>query len=169
MEAIMFYPLAVLILLSAIGVVILPNPIHGALCLIVTLVSVAAMFGLLSASFLAVAQVIVYAGAIVVLVLFVLMLLNIKEENPEGSLLIKSLAALISAVILCSALIPLAGHVWNDESAQITDTFGSVQEIGQQLFSTYVFPFEAASILIMAAMVGAVMLATSKKIKLEER
>lgn len=156
---ILFFLLALLLIASAIGVVAIRNPIFSALSLVFHLLVVAVVFASLSAHFLAAVQVIVYAGAIVVLVLFVLMLLNIQDEVKQR---------LSVPLLVFSGVFGLAFMYWFARLAR--DAFsvfpepkvgieGGVREIGLLLYSNYVFPFEAASVLIMAAIVGAVMLA----------
>lgn len=157
-----FFVMAVIIILSAIGVVASRNPIHSALFLVANLLTVAGIFAALDAHFLATVQIIVYAGAIVVLVLFVLMLLNLKVEQTKKIGITTVLTASLTGVLfLAIALPPLneAFKVFPEPSAAVT---GSVSNIGKVLYTTYAFPFEAASMLLMAAIVGAVMLAKRK-------
>lgn len=177
---------AVLLLASASGVVGFHNPIRSGLCLIVNLLTVAAMFASLGAHFLAATQIIVYAGAIVVLVVFVLMLLNVKDEGFSRRDRRVTLAGLVVSLLLLGLIVPtikglgeyfakpdvaeLAYGVASDgaekgavkakaETAKSAAKEGTVKELGRAVFTRYVFPFEAASVLIMAALVGAVMLA----------
>lgn len=160
MDTLLFWILAGIILVSGLGVVVARNPIHSALALIVNLLTVAAIFAQLGAHFLAAAQIIVYAGAIMVLVLFVLMLLNIKVESPKKSSFISVGLAIVAGIggfaMLAPSLQRTFAGVYVDGGQQVE---GTVKAIGLVLFSRYVFPFEIASILIMAAIVGAVMLA----------
>lgn len=152
--------MAALIVASGLWVVLARNPIHSALGLVLNLLTVAGIFAQLGAHFLAAAQIIVYAGAIMVLVLFVLMLLNLKVENPkkQSSVLI-GLAAL-SGLGAAWMLVPMLQHsfagAYVDAGVPVE---GTVKAVGLVLFSRYIFPFEIASVLIMAAIVGAVMLA----------
>ena len=155
---------ALLLVLSAIGVVAMKNPVHNALCLLVNLLGVAAVYAMLEAHFLAVVQIIVYAGAVVVLVLFVIMLLNLKDEGRQkfGALyvLFGSLA-LIGFLALALPLFRDAGLVFQTPEHL---TAGTTRELGSVLFGRYVFAFEMAGVLLLAATVGAVMVAR-KKIK----
>ena len=167
---------AVLLLASASGVVGFHNPIRSGLCLIVNLLTVAAMFASLGAHFLAATQIIVYAGAIVVLVIFVLMLLNVKDEGFSRRDRRVTLAGLIVSLLLLALIVPtvkeLGGFFAEPAEISLADGVvakgaanegaaveGTVKELGRAVFTRYVFPFEAASVLIMAALVGAVMLA----------
>lgn len=154
-----FYIMAAMVVVSALAVVAMRNPLHSALCLVVNLLTVAALFASLDAHFLATVQIIVYAGAIVVLVLFVLMLLNLKVERPKrmGTPLI--VGATLCGLIFLAVLMPLLNDAFKVFPEPSRGVEGTVSNVGKVLYNTYVFPFEAASILIMAALVGAVMLA----------
>jgi NADH-quinone oxidoreductase subunit J len=132
------------------------------------LLSVALLFLLLGAQFIAVLQVIVYAGAIVVLFLFVVMLLNVKKEV---AVLHSSLAHRLAAVVLVGVLlvqtlmIAAASMVWVTKEAWMTQpsvNFGTVQAVGRELFARYLFQFEVASVLLLAAIVGAVAIVKKK-------
>ncbi len=154
-----FYIMAALLVASGLGVVSMRNPMHSALCLVVNLLTVAALFASLEAHFLATVQIIVYAGAIVVLVLFVLMLLNIKIEQPKRMGLPLVLGASACGGAFLALLIPLLNDAFKVFPEPSRAVEGTVRNFGKILYNTYLFPFEAASILIMAAIVGAVMLA----------
>jgi NADH-quinone oxidoreductase subunit J len=161
---ILFYILAISMIVSALAVVFNRNPLFGALCLILNMIGIACMFAMLQAHFLAVTQMIVYAGAVMVLVLFVLMLLNVKVEQIKlGTLILGSVSALGCVVFLyfmlpyiANAFKPLTDKINGTQIVAVAE--GTVASIGQLLFSKYVFTFEVASLLIMAALVGAVML-----------
>jgi NADH-quinone oxidoreductase subunit J len=161
LDAILFYVFAAVSVLSALVVVGQRNPTYSAFALIATMVSLSAIFGLLGSPFIAVLQLVVYAGAIMVLFVFVLMLLNVKEEQrvPAGSGAFRwtalGLGALLAAqVIVVLVRAPREGPAW-------AATFdASARKVAQVLFSAqYVYAFEATSVLIVAALVGAVVLA----------
>jgi NADH-quinone oxidoreductase subunit J len=157
-----FFILAAIIVCSALGVVASRNPIHSALNLVANLLSVAAIFAMLDAHFLATVQIIVYAGAIVVLVLFVLMLLNLKVEVPTTKTTVLGGVALVTGVIFLAVAVPVIAAVFEafpQVAAPAAGSEGSVYNVGKLLYTRYVFTFEAASVLIMAAIAGAVMLA----------
>ncbi|RMG40679.1 MAG: NADH-quinone oxidoreductase subunit J [Candidatus Dadabacteria bacterium] len=156
MDTFAFLVLATVITLSGIGVIAMRNPIHSALCLILNLACVAGIFALLGADFLAAAQIIVYAGAIMVLVLFVLMLLNLKVEkkNLLGYIYL-AFGGLVSVVFI----LMFSYLVRVEPLNQLADNVrGSVAAMGKILYTDAIFPFEAASVLILAAITGAVML-----------
>lgn len=155
----LFFLVAAVLLISAVGVISARNPIHSALFLVGNLMSVAVMFVMLNAHFLAAVQVIVYAGAIMVLVLFVLMLLNLKvEKQPSIGKLLLTLATL-GGLAFVWMMVPLLQRSFSAIPQSTANVEGSVREVGKLLYTQYVFPFEIASLLIMAAVVGAVMLA----------
>ena len=154
----MFWIFAVLLTLSACGVVLFRNPIHSALSLIFNMITIAALFASLNAHFLAAVQIIVYAGAVMVLVIFVLMLLNAKEEDSKDhSPLLVGLATLvvIMLVVMFAPRLFSAFLVLPDGTSAFA---GTMKDIGLLLYTRYVLPFEAASVLIMVAVAGAVML-----------
>ncbi len=152
-----------IIFASACGVVLMRNPIHSALCLIVNLVAVAGIFAQLEAHFLAMVQIIVYAGAIMVLVVFVIMLLNAKQEEGSYSTWLIGLLAVVSGFIFVDMVGPLLSEGFPQSASATDPTVGTVEAIGRVLYTKYLFPFEAASILIMVGVVGALMLAKTDK------
>jgi len=163
MESIVFIVLSILAVASAL-VVILPvfrNAIVSALALALNLVCVAGFFFLLDAQFIGFLQVIVYAGAIMVLILFVLMLLNIHDERhlgPSGffqRFLGPLLAVGFAAIIVSAALLPATGTSFDAAEEE----FGTVNALGMDLFTRFFYPFEAISLLLVVAMIGAVLLA----------
>ena len=160
----LFYFLSFLAVLSALMVVFSKNPVYSVLYLIITFFTIAGHYVLLNAQFLAVVHVIVYAGAIMVLFLYVIMLLNLnKETEPHKSTILK-VAATICAGLL---LVVLVGSLKGTEKLVIpqgtaTD-IGLVENLGKVMFNDFLLPFEITSILLLAAMVGAVMLGKSEK------
>ena len=162
MDAILFYAFAALAVVSALVVIGQKNPMYSALALIVTLCSVAVIFALLGSPFIAVLQVIVYAGAIMVLFLFVLMLLNVKREDaeesarPQGNRVLQLAALALVALMGVQAAVVLL----HAEPGNATSFDASTRAMATVLFSPrYLYVFEATSILILAALVGAVVLA----------
>lgn len=160
MEQIAFYVLSVLAVASAIVVVVHRNPVVSAVALAFHLVSIAGFFLLLSAQFLAFLQVIVYAGAIMVLILFVIMLLNLREEvqpHPSGTFQrwLAPLGALAFALLVGRAMVAGVPGAFG----AVPEGYGSAAAVGRELFLRFYYPFEAISLLLVAAMVGAVLLA----------
>ena len=160
MHLILFLIFAGFCLGGAINLLLQTHPINSALSLIVVMTSLAVLYLLLGAEFLAAAQVIVYAGAVMVLFIFVIMLLNAGAESRKGrSLMVQTLG-----VPLAIALLGLLAFFVQRMYPKGTVHFGgfqggSAQAIGRALFTTYLLPFEITSILILIAIVGAIVLA----------
>lgn len=155
-----FYFLSFLTILSAVMVVVSRNPIHSVLYLILTFFTLSGHYILLNAQFLAAVNIIVYAGAIMVLFLFVIMFLNMKQDLEETkSNLTKVAAAIVGGtvfVILFGAYRKSVIPAFNPD--QFDSQVGMIESLGNLLFRDYLLPFELASILLLVAMVGAVML-----------
>jgi len=166
LEYVVFFSAAVMILGGAIGVIIMKNPVHAALGLVLTLFGVAVQFVAQQAHFLAAVQVIVYAGAIVVLFLFVIMLIG-SDTRLLGARGRSRHIATIIAVIAGVAFIATVAYVSMAGALATLDGpvpgQGSVQVIGEALFTQYLLPFELASVLLLVAMIGAVVLARKPK------
>lgn len=160
----LFYFLSFVAVLSAIMVVFSKNPIYSVLYLIITFFAIAGHYVLLSAQFLAAVHVIVYAGAIMVLFLYVIMLLNLNTESePQKSNYLKFAAAICAGLLLVVLVGSLKGTELIEQSAAPSTDIGSVKNLGKVLFTDFLLPFEIASVLLLAAMVGAVMLGKSEK------
>ena len=166
LETILFYTLGMIFVGSALMVITRRNPVIAALYLILNFFCLAGLYLTLHAQFIAVIQVLVYAGAIMVLFLFVIMLLNLGDEQrlAEKISFRKILAAGLGVGLLLE-LLYIVGFIdvpmpEGDFSKGVD--IGTVEYIGKELFTTYLFPFEVTSILLLAAMVGAVVLAKKK-------
>jgi NADH-quinone oxidoreductase subunit J len=162
----MFYFLSFVAVLSALMVVFSRNPVYSVLYLIITFFAIAGHYILMQAEFLAVVHVIVYAGAIMVLFLYVIMLLNLnKESEPHKSNILKFAAAICSGLLLVVLVGSLRGTelLTHSETGEVSSTMGGVKNLGKVLFTDFLFPFEIASVLLLAAMVGVVMLAKAEK------
>lgn len=160
-----FLVLAIISIAGGVGMISFAQPIYSALSLIVTVISLAGIFALLSASFMFMVQIIVYAGAIITLLLFIIMFLNIKSQNlPKEPNKIKTI--IVGAILLIpfNVLILRAFSKLEDKSMQILDDgFGSVKVFGVELFENWLVPFELISLLLLAALVGAVVFARKDK------
>jgi len=161
MDVILFLIFAVIAVVCAINVVVQTHPISSAISLVGVMGSLAVLYLLLGAEFIAAAQVIVYAGAIMVLLVFVIMLLHAGAESKRGRSL---MAQLLGAPLLVALLGLLAYFVQRlyPRSASVHFggfTHGTPLDIGRALFTTYLLPFEVTSILILIAIVGAIVLA----------
>jgi len=165
-EAFAFYTLSVLILGLAVAVITTPNTVHSVVFLVLNFLCVAVLYVFLQAEFLAVIQVLVYAGGIVVLYLFVVMLVNLgrsPEEHQDPRRL-----GLIGLGLSGAVLLELAGIIaysyTREQSppvaaAQASPVQGNIEELGWLLYTDYLIPFEVASVLLLVAMVGAIVLA----------
>jgi NADH-quinone oxidoreductase subunit J len=162
-QNIIFVILSALTLMCALGVVLSKNPIHSGLLLVLTMFSISGHYLLLHAQFVAIVNIIVYAGAVMVLLLFVLMLLNLNKDNePQKSIMVKIIGTLSAGGIMIS-LVAVSKIFLVQKSMQgrpIAEDFGYVKSLGALLFTDYILPFELASILFLAAIVGAVFLGT---------
>ncbi len=168
-ESVLFYLFSLLAVVAGASVILQRSTIASALSLVVCFFALAADYVMLDAHFVAVVQVLVYAGAIMVLFIFVIMLLNIREPgaNPVGTLSNRGIFGLIAAAVLGVALIAgLDGLVHTPVTAinvGLTGTqpaYGTIAAIGEELFrGNYLLPFEAVSLLLTVGMVGAVVLA----------
>jgi NADH-quinone oxidoreductase subunit J len=167
--AFIFFVFGALTLVGAFGVVLARNPVHSALSLVVTLVSVAVLFIQQDAHLLAAVQVVVYAGAIVVLFLFVIMLLGVDHPDTlRDPLKGQRVAAIVLGLILLAEVIFLAGHQWaTGAKAPAADSIrggppglgDNVERVARSLFTTFLWPFEITAALLVLAVIGAVVLA----------
>lgn len=162
-----FFVFAALAVVGAVGVLACRNPLHSALCMVATMVSLAAIYLLHHAEFIAFVQVMVYAGAVMMLVVYVIMLLDVKHEEGAQARMTggKLFAVVLSGGLLLALLYPLAsrltGAAGGMTEAVLLKT-GSVEYLADQLFGPYLLPFEVASVLLTVGLVGAVALAKKK-------
>jgi NADH-quinone oxidoreductase subunit J len=164
MEPILFYLFAGLTLLCGFLVVANPfsrNPVTSAMFLVLTIVSLAGLFVLLHAFFLAAVQVLVYAGAVMVLFLFVIMLLDLKEEERRKVTRFGWAAGLVLAAALASIVIHATASPTVQTRLPTHLAEGDTRALGETLFTGYLLPFEIVSVLLLVAMVGVILL--SKK------
>jgi len=162
MREYIFYFLAAVSVLSALAVVFSKNPIHSVLYLVVCFFSIAGHYLLLNAQFLAVVHIIIYAGAIMVLFLFVIMLLNLNKESEPHKPIIVKFASVISGCLLGIVLIAAMANIDPVVGSHPSlHNVGNVEQLGRVLFKEYLLPFEISSVLFLSAMVGVVLI--SKK------
>ncbi len=159
-----FWFLSFLAIMCAFMVVFSRNPVHSVLYLVLTFFAIAGHYILLNAQFLAVVHIVVYAGAIMVLFLFVIMLLNLNQETePMKNYLLRGAAVLAFGTLLLTMVGALKGASLPAPQGGASD-IGLVERLGDVLFKDFLLPFEISSILLLAAMVGAIML-SKKEIK----
>jgi NADH-quinone oxidoreductase subunit J len=157
---VLFYLFGAVALVSALAMVLnVRNTVAAAMSLVITMTSLAVVYLLLEAYLVAVVQIMVYAGAIVVLFLFVVMLLNLRSDAfpAARSVLWKTMGTAASLAVLVAFVRFLPGRI--PAGAELPAGFGGYREVGRSLFTSYVLPFEVTSYLLLAAIVGAVVLA----------
>lgn len=162
MELAFFFYFALVIIVTSTLVVAFRNPIYSALSLLIMFFHVAGLYVTLHAEFLAAVQIIVYAGAILVLYLFVVMLLNMKQDDRYHRQW--PIAGLIGGLLLVEAFVLTVARyrvpaVATSEIESVVEQSGNTEAIAEVLYSTYLFPFEVASLILLVAMIGAILLA----------
>lgn len=162
MEVAIFILFALVALASAVVVVAHPNPVYSTISLVVTLISLAVFFVLLGAPFIAALQILIYTGAILVLFLFVIMLLNVSEEatHPESGRTVQRTLAVLGAVAFAAML---GIGVWNSfrgtRLGELDAELVSLRNLAEALFSEYLLPFEIVGLLLLVAVIAATVLA----------
>ncbi|MXW04157.1 MAG: NADH-quinone oxidoreductase subunit J [Gemmatimonadetes bacterium] len=161
MELYFFLFFAIVAVASSVAMILQRNPIYCVLLLIMVMISIAGLYLMLDAQFVAIIQIVVYAGAIMVLFLFVIMLLNLSREEGGVFRIQKPLAVLLAALLF----LPVAAMIMSYASGGTTppadgggNGFGEVEQIGTLLFTKYLLPVEIAAVLLLIAIVGAVVL-----------
>lgn len=167
-ELILFLVLSLVAIAAAIGMLISPNPVYSALFLVINFSTVAVFYLILGAPFIAMAQITIYAGAIMVLFLFVIMLLGAEKLAPGKVLPYQKPLAIGLAIVLMveSVYAVLARNPSNAEIIVPTEAANSIEamrDLGIMLFSDYLLPFEVTSILLLVAMIGAIVLTKRAK------
>ena len=162
-EVVTFFVFAVPLVVTAAGVVVARSPMYAAMSLVAAFFCMAGIYVLLAAHLIAFLQVLVYAGAVMVLFLFVIMLLSLGNEHleRERQKAMQVLGAL-GAIALVSLVAVATREVAGAELARLPGDFGTVKAVGRVLFTQYLLPFEATSLLLLVAIVGAVVVAKEK-------
>ncbi len=154
----LFFLLAIISIGSVIGMIIFKDQAYNALFLIVAFVCMGGLFALLEAPFIAAVQIIIYAGAIMILFIFVVMMINLRKGvGPEKKKWTLYFAIVIAAVLILELILSLKNALEPIHSASL-EKLGSPTDLGRLLFTKYLYPFEITSILIIAALVGAIVL-----------
>jgi len=161
---IIFFLLAALAVIGAISLIVQKHPIHSALSLIVVMVALAGLYLLMGAEFVAAVQIIVYGGAIMVLFVFVIMLLNAGEEERTDFSKLAKFAGLPLGLaltgLLAAAMVRHGGAIQNQN---VAGALAKTTDLSKMLFTTFVYPFELTSFLILVAIMGALVLAQREK------
>jgi len=160
-EEVIFYFVAAVTVLGALGVVVARNVVHSALFLILALLAVAGIFILLSAEFLAIVQILIYGGAVTILILFIMMLTRVRDmpqalDGPQ-----RPFAALAAGAFLALSVLAAVSSDWPGETDKITVV--PFREMGEALFRDWAVPFEVASLVLLVALIGAIVLARSEE------
>ena len=156
-----FIGIAVIAIATAVSVIASRNAVYSALFLVLNFITIASLYLLLNAAFIAMVQVTVYAGAIMVLFLFVIMLLGEEREEPSSRLKWQAPTAFLMSLALLILFVAalIQGDMGLQQAlAQVSEGFGSPASVGRLLFSEYLIPFEVTSVLLLVAMVGAIVL-----------
>jgi NADH-quinone oxidoreductase subunit J len=165
LEAIVFYILAAALVIFGLLMITRTNPISGAMTMVGAFGALAGLYATLSASFVSIIQILVYAGGIMVLVIFVIMLLNmhpddLKPMKAQPFWVVLTLLAGVTTIlapILCCVL-PNKDFTWSE----LTPGFGTLTAVGEKIFSDFIFPFEVLSLILLTAVIGALVLAKRK-------
>jgi NADH:ubiquinone oxidoreductase subunit 6 (subunit J) len=160
-EEVIFYFVAAFTVIGALGVVAARNVVHSALFLIISLISVAGVFILLASEFLAVVQILVYGGAVTILILFAMMLTRVRDLPAQMTGKQAPVAALAAGAFMVMSIIAITTTEFPGESEDINVI--DVNTIGDRLFTTYAAPFEIASLVLIVALVGAIILARGEE------
>lgn len=167
-EQILFYALSVAAVVFALLVITHRNAVYSALFLIGAFFCLAGLYVMLNAQFIAAVQVIVYAGAVMVLFIFVIMLLSSGDATPKEPISLRRLVGFVFAVLLGLQVVMMLrmGRMTTGEEGPYTQEFvrrvGSTESVGLSLFTTYLYPFEVVSVLLLLAIIGAVVLGRKK-------
>jgi NADH-quinone oxidoreductase subunit J len=169
MITLLFLAFAAVLVVSSLLVILHRSPVSSALFLVLAFCSLAAIYLLLHAEFIGLVQVVVYAGAIMVLFLFVIMYLNLGRDVESGATLVlrRGLGWLLGAALLAEGALLLARGMAPGPAApppaETLAAAGNTQQVGLLLYSRYLFPFELTSIILLVAMIGAVMIARGRR------
>lgn len=163
----LFYALAAVAIAGALGLVLFRHPMHGAISLAATMISLAGIYALLSAKLIFILQLIVYAGAIMSLIIFIIMFLNIQEEDlpQEDKRLLYFGGGVVLLLPFIFFLVKVIKTVPGIETTIIGSGFGGIKEVGLVLFQDWLLPFEIVSLLLLVALIGAVVLAGKRRVE----
>lgn len=161
----LFMGFAALAVLGAAGLVVFRHPMNGAMSFVVTLISLAGLYALLSAKLIFALQLIVYAGAIMSLIVFIIMFLNIQPDDlpKEETKFLYIVGGAIVVAPIGYFLVKIVNKMPNSSTELLGNNFGSVNQVGLLLFKDWLIPFEIVSILLLVSLVGALVLAGKKK------
>jgi len=161
----LFIGFAMLAVLGAVGLILFQHPMNGAMSFVITLISLAGLYALLSAKLIFALQLIVYAGAIMSLIVFIIMFLNIQPDDlpKEETKLLYIIGSMIVVLPIGLFLVKIVKSLPMSSTAIIGNNFGGVKEVGLLLFKDWLVPFEIVSILLLVSLIGAVVLAGKRE------
>jgi len=163
-ETVVFYAFAAVLLLSGLRVVTARNPVHGALFLVLAFFTAAGLWLLLRAEFLAIALVVVYVGAVMVLFLFVVMMLDINLERVrEGFWRNLPLALVVGVIMVWEMVTVLAYRYWGTAPRSLPANYSNTKELGRVLYTEYAFAFEVAAVILLVAIIAAIALTLRRR------
>jgi len=163
-EAVVFYAFAAVLLVSAVLIITARNPVHAVLCMILCFFTSAGLWLLLQAEFLAIALVVVYVGAVMVLFLFVVMMLDINFERVrEGLWRNLPLALVVGGVLVWEMIAILAFRIWGVEPKQLPAGYSNTKELGRVLYTGYAYAFEIAAVILLVAIIAAISLTLRRR------
>ena len=163
-ETVLFYALGAVLILSGLRVITARNPVHGALFLVLAFFTAAGLWLLLQAEFLAIALVVVYVGAVMVLFLFVVMMLDINiEEVREGFWRNLPLALVVAVIMLFEMVGVLANRVYGTSPAPLPPNYSNTRALGRVLYTDYAFAFETAAVILLVAIIAAISLTLRRR------
>ena len=160
-EEAIFYVVAAVTVAGGLGVVTARNVVHSALFLILALLGVAAVYVLLASEFLAIVQVLVYGGAVTILILFAMMLTRVRDIDGPVDGPQRPIAVVAAAVFLGTTVLAVKETEWRGDTGEATVV--SIEQIGEALFTTWAMPFEIASLVLMVALIGSIVLARGEE------
>lgn len=160
-EEVIFFVIAAITVVGGLGTVLARNVVHSALFLILALLAVAGIFILLAADFLAIVQILIYGGAVTILILFAMMLTRVRDLPTAADGPQKPVAAVAAVVFMITSIAAVTSTEYPNESERINVI--SFEEIGNALFTTWAIPFEIASLVLLVALLGAIILARGEE------
>ena len=164
LEAVVFYSFGSVLLLSGLLVITARNPVHGVLFLVLAFFTAAALWLLLQAEFLAIALVVVYVGAVMVLFLFVVMMLDINLERVrEGFWRNLPIALVVGGVMVWEMITVLAFRIWGADPKPLPAGYSNTKELGRVLYTQYAYAFEIAAVVLLVAIIAAIALTLRKR------
>ena len=163
-ETVVFYAFGAVLLLSGLRVITARNPVHGALFLVLAFFTAAGLWLLLRAEFLAIALVVVYVGAVMVLFLFVVMMLDINLERVrEGFWRNLPLALVVGAIMVAEMVGVIGSRYWGATPRQLPAGYSNTKELGCQLYTDYAYAFEVAAVILLVAIIAAIALTLRRR------